>query len=104
MTAKMMMMRMRMRITMMKMMMTVMTMIMMMTMMGGGRRATERGPNTTGWLGKESRCYYYLVAFGPSRHRAWIRGHWTLLEAMVPSWSGGEPKARESQILDHSRH
>ena len=44
------------------------------------------------------------MAFGPSRHRAWIRGHWMLLEALGPSWSGGEPKARQSQILDHSRH
>ena len=46
----------------------------------------------------------YLMAFGPSRHRAWIRGHWMLLEALGPSWSGGEPKAREFQILDHSMH
>ena len=46
----------------------------------------------------------YLMAFGPSRHRAWIRGHWMLLEALGPSWSGGEPKAREPQILYHSRH
>ena len=46
----------------------------------------------------------YLVAFGPSRHRAWIRGHWMLLEALGPSWSGGEPKARESQIRYHLRH
>ena len=45
-----------------------------------------------------------LVAFGPSRHRAWIRGHWMLLKAMGPSWSGGEQKAREYPILDHSRH
>ena len=44
------------------------------------------------------------MAFGPSRHRAWIRGHWMLLKAMGPSWSGGEQKAREYQILDHSRH
>ncbi len=43
----------------------------------------------------------YLVAVGPSRRRAWIRGHWMLLEALGPSWSGGGPKARRSQILGH---
>ena len=49
-------------------------------------------------------CSQVSSAQAQSRHRAWIRGHRMMSEALGPSWSGGEPKARESQILEHWRH